>query len=213
VTLGLALTALVVSGFAQDVTTGDAPPPTPDPKATFFDHSQTSKWWFSGQANFVFQAHGDFYAQYSGTNSLKDYAEHATSRVLTFFSGYEFTPNTMAYLDVEEAGWGGISGALGLAGFTNLDVVRNPSLGGQPYIARMMIEQIVPLSKEKMEVERTALSLPTQVPVRRLDMRFGKFSLADFFDVNVGGSDSHYQFLNWVTANIGAWDFGGVTRG
>ena len=213
VTLGLALTALVVSGFAQDVTTGDAPPPTPDPKATFFDHSQTSKWWFSGQANFVFQAHGDFYAQYSGTNSLKDYAEHATSRVLTFFSGYEFTPNTMAYLDVEEAGWGGISGALGLAGFTNLDVVRNPSLGGQPYIARMMIEQIVPLSKEKMEVERTALSLPTQVPVRRLDMRFGKFSLADFFDVNVGGSDSHYQFLNWVTANNGAWDYAADTRG
>ena len=96
--------------------------------------------------------------------------------MLTFFSGYEFNPNTMAYLDVEEAGWGGISGALGLAGFTNLDVVRNPPLGAQPYIARLMIQQIIPLSKEKMEVERTALSLPTQVPVRRLDIRFGKMS-------------------------------------
>ena len=153
VTLGLALTALVVSGFAQDVTTGDAPPPTPDPKATFFDHSQTSKWWFSGQANFVFQAHGDFYAQYSGTNSLKDYAEHATSRVLTFFSGYEFTPNTMAYLDVEEAGWGGISGALGLAGFTNLDVVRNPTLGTAPYLARYQIHQVIGLTQETASQE------------------------------------------------------------
>ena len=133
--------------------------------------------------------------------------------MLTFFSGYEFTPNTMAYLDVEEAGWGGISGALGLAGFTNLDVVRNPSLGAQPYIARLMIQQIIPLSKEKMEVERTALSLPTQVPVRRLEIRFGKFSLADFFDLNVGGSDSHYQFLNWVIANNGAWDYAADTRG
>ncbi len=46
--------------------------------------------------------------------------------MLTLFTGYEFTPNSMVYLDVEEAGWGGISGALGLAGFTNLDVVRNP---------------------------------------------------------------------------------------
>ena len=128
VMLWLTLTALALSGFAQDGPSPDAPS-VPDPKATFFEHSQTSKWWFSGQANFVFQAHGDFYAQYSGTNSLKNYAEHATSRVLTFFSGYEFNPNTMAYLDVEEAGWGGISGALGLAGFTNLDVVRNPSLG------------------------------------------------------------------------------------
>ena len=205
---------LTGAGLAQDAPPAPEPqPPVPDPKATFFEHSNTSKWWFSGQANFVFQTHGDFYAQYSGTNSLKNYAEHATSRVLTFYSGYEFTPDTMAYLDVEEAGWGGISGALGLAGFTNLDVVRNPSLGAQPYIARLMIQQIIPLSKEKMEVERTALSLATQVPVRRLDIRFGKFSLADFFDLNVGGADSHYQFLNWVIANNGAWDYAADTRG
>ena len=210
----MSITAVAVAGIAQDAPPAPEPqPPVADPKATFFEHSQTSKWWFSGQANLVFQAHGDFYAQYSGTNSLKNYAEHATSRVLTFFSGYEFTPNTMAYLDVEEAGWGGISGALGLAGFTNLDVVRNPTLGSQPYIARLMIQQIIPLSKEKMEVERTALSLATQVSVRRLDIRFGKFSLADFFDINIGGSDSHYQFLNWVIDNNGAWDYAADTRG
>ena len=212
--LGLVLTAMLASCFAQDGSTAGAPEaPAPDPKATFFEHSQTSKWWFSGQANIVFQAHGDFYALYSGTNSLHNKAETATSRVLTFFSGYEFNPNTMAYLDVEEAGWGGISGALGLAGFTNLDVVRNPSIGTAPYIARLMMEQVVPLSKEKIEVERTALSLPTQVPVRRLEMRFGKFSLADFFDLNVGGTDSHYQFLNWVIGNNGAYDYAADTRG
>jgi high affinity Mn2+ porin len=208
------ITALAAAGFAQDAPApSEAQLPVPDPKATFFEHSNTSKWWFSGQANFVFQAHGDFYAQYSGTNSLKDTAEHATSRVLTFFSGYEFTPNTIAYLDVEEAGWKGISGALGLAGFTNLDVVRNPQLSTLPYIARLMVQQIIPLSKEKIEVERTALSLPTQVPVRRLEIRFGKFSLADFLDLNAGGSDSHYQFLNWVIANNGAWDYAADTRG
>lgn len=205
----------LIPAIAQDDPTPEASAasPAPNPKATFFEHSQTSKWWVSGQANFVFQAHGDFYAQYSGTNSFQDCSEHATSRILTFFSGYEFTPNTIAYLDVEEAGGRGLSTALGLAGFTNLDVVRNPTLGSQPYIARLMIQQIIPLSKEKMDVERTALSLPTQVPVRRLDIRFGKLSLADFFDVNVGGSDSHYQFLNWITANNGGWDYAADTRG
>lgn len=212
--LGLAIMAMLATCFAQDAPTGDAPEAaTPDPKATFFEHSQTSKWWVSGQANFVFQAHGDFYAQYSGTNSFRNHSETAISRVLTFFSGYEFTPNTMAYLDVEETGWGGISGALGLAGFTNLDVVRNPSIGAQPYIARLMMEQIIPLSKEKMESERTWLSLPTEVPVRRLEMRFGKMSLADFIDVSIGGTDSHYQFLNWVIDNNGAWDYAADTRG
>jgi len=39
-------------------------------------------------------------------------------------------------LDVESAGGAGISQALGLAGFTNLDVVRNPTLGSAPYVAR-----------------------------------------------------------------------------
>ena len=107
---------------------GDAPqPPAPDPKATFFEHSQTSKWWFSGQANFVFQAHGDFYAQYSGANSLKNYGRECDLAGADVLQRLRVQPNTMAYLDVEEAGWGGISGALGLAGFTNLDVVRNPS--------------------------------------------------------------------------------------
>ena len=207
------LAALAAGGRAQDAPTDSGTPDAPAPRDTFFEHSNTAKWWVSGQANFVFQAHGDFYAAYSGTNSLHDTAEHATSRVLTLFTGYEFTPNSILYLDVEEAGWGGISGALGLAGFTNLDVVRNPQLGGAPYIARLMFQQIIPFSKEKIEVPRGPLTLATQVPVRRLEIRFGKFSMADFFDNNVGGSDSHYQFLNWTAANNGAWDYAADTRG
>lgn len=205
---------LAVAGRAQD-NPSQEPQPAPDPNqhATFFEHSQTSRWWISGQANIIFQAHGDFYAEYSGPNSLRNHGEHATSRVLTLFTGFEFTPRTIGYLDVEEAGWGGISGALGLAGFTNLDVVRNPALSKAPYISRGMLEQIIPFSSETMEVERTALSLATKIPVRRLDVRFGKMSLADFFDLNVGGADSHYQFLNWVVDNNGAWDYAADTRG
>ncbi len=207
---------LLLAGFvaAQETPPAPATPePSTDPRDTFFEHSNTSKWWLSGQANFVFQAHGTFYAAYSGPNSLKDTGEHATSRVLTFFTGYQFTPHTIAYLDVEESGWGGISGALGLAGFTNLDVVRNPSIGTAPYIARLMLQQIIPFSKEKIESERSALSLATELPVRRLDIRFGKFSMPDFFDLNIGGTDSHYQFLNWVIASNGAYDYAADTRG
>ncbi len=206
--------ALASAAWAQDAPVIDVGvPDAPTPRDTFFEHSDTAKWWVSGQANFVFQAHGDFYAAYSGQNSLKDTSEHATSRVLTLFTGYEFTPNSILYLDVEEAGWGGISGALGLAGFTNLDVVRNPSLGGAPYIARLMFQQIIPFSHEKIENPRGPLTLATQLPVRRLEIRFGKFSMADFFDNNVGGSDSHYQFLNWTAANSGSWDYAADTRG
>ena len=155
----LCLAALTATGWTQDAPAEASTPDAPAPRDTFFEHSNTAKWWVSGQANFVFQAHGDFYAAYSGPNSLHDTAEQATSRVLTLFTGYEFSPSSILYLDVEEAGWGGISGALGLAGFTNLDVVRNPQLGTAPYIARLMFQQIIPFSKEKIEIPRGPLTL------------------------------------------------------
>jgi len=211
---------LFVVVFAAAVLGQENPPspnhPPEEPQATpdtFFEHSQTAKWWVSGQANFIFQANGDFYAQYSGPNSFKNTSDTALSRVLTLFTGYEFTPNSQIYLDVEETGGSGLSTALGLAGFVNLDVVRNPSIGQQPYIARLFFQQIVPLSPEKVESERAPLSLPTQLPVKRLTFSFGKFSLADFFDTNIGGTDSHYQFMNWVIDNNGAYDYAADTRG
>ena len=96
----------------------------------------------SGQIHVVFQAHPDFHALYSGPNSLSAQAEHATSRVLTLYTGYQLAKHTEALFDLESAGGRGISDALGMAGFTNVDVVRNPALGSKPYIARAMLHQV-----------------------------------------------------------------------
>ena len=47
--------------------------------------------------------------------------------------------NTTEFLcDVQEAGGHGLGEALGVAGFFNLDVVRNPELSKAPYVARLM---------------------------------------------------------------------------
>jgi carbohydrate-selective porin OprB len=122
--------------------------------------------------------------------------------------------NTTEFLcDIQETGGHGIGEALGLAGFTNLDVVRNPTISKAPYVARLMWHQIIPLSREKSPAVRTPLSLFTQLPVRRLEIRFGKFSVADFFDLNTFGSDSNFQFMNWTLDNNGAYDYAADTRG
>jgi len=76
-------------------------------------------------------------------NSLNSYTEHAASVVSTLYTGAQITKTIEFLFDVETAGEKGISQVLGLAGFTNLDVVRNPSLGAEPYIARAMLHQIV----------------------------------------------------------------------
>jgi carbohydrate-selective porin OprB len=76
-----------------------------------------------------------------------------------------------------------------------------------------MIRQIIPLSDERITAERTPLSLATSLPARRLEVRLGKFTMPDFFDVNSYGDDSHLQFLNWTVDNNGAYDYSANTRG
>jgi len=180
---------------------------------TIFPHSESSRFWISGQANFISQWHPPFHSPYEGSNSLSPEAQDATSRVLTLLTGVEATSTTEFLCDVQETGGHGIGEALGLAGFTNLDVVRNPLLSKAPYIARLMWHQIIPLSGEKSAAERTPPSLFNQLPARRLEIRFGKFSLVDFFDVNTYGSDSNFQFMNWTLDNNGAYDYAADTRG
>src|SRR5205807_483866 len=57
------------------------------------------------------------------------------------------------------------------------------------------------------------LSLAARVPARRIEIRAGKLGIADFFDLNAVGSDSHLQFTNWTVDNNGAYDYAADTRG
>ena len=205
------LAALSQSDSPASTTAPDAE--NQEPSVTMFPHELDSRFWISGQANIIFQWHPSFPAKYSGPNSLREESEHATSNVLTLYTGYEFNKTTEIVFDIESAGGRGISSALGVAGFTNLDVVRNPDLGQTPYLARLMVRKIIPLSHESEKAERDPLSLATSLPLRRLDIRVGKFSLVDFFDANSVGSDSHLQFMNWTDDNNGAYDYAANTRG
>jgi high affinity Mn2+ porin len=184
-----------------------------DPMGTLFPHPPTARYWVSGQSNIIFQEHPSFPAKYSGPNSLNPAAEHATSQICTLFLGYQVRQTTELLFDLEEASGGGLSDALGLAGETNLDVVRNPLLSKAPYMARVIVHQTIPLGREMMETGRGPFSLATRVPARRLEIRFGKFGIADYFDNNEAGTDSHFQFMNWTVDNNGAYDYSADTRG
>lgn len=205
----LLLTLLTVADtFAQ---TGDAPDQAE--ATTMLPHPDQSRFWLGGQINTILQWHSSFPSKYSGSNSFKAQAENATSRVMTLYMGFAVTKTTEVFGVIESAGGKGISDALGVAGFTNLDVVRNPTLGSKPYLARLMVRQIIPLSDETVEVQRNQFGLATKLPERRIEIRAGKLSTADFFDVNASGSDSHLQFMNWTVDNNGGYDYAADTRG
>lgn len=182
--------------------------PTPPNQGSFWD-----RFWISAQANFIRQQNPAFPAKYSGPNSFGPDKGHATSRVETLYTGFRITNRLEILFDLESAGGAGLSSALGVAGFTNVDVVRNPTLGEDPYVSRVMLHYTIPLSAETTEATRNPLSLASTVPVRRLELRAGKMSTVDFFDLNSVGSDSHLQFMNWAIVNNGAFDYAADTRG
>ena len=213
------------SAAAQRTTPpSEVPPPesgSPDaPSAGSSDSPQVmlgrlsnTRYWLSGQANFIFQTNPPFHAAYSGANSFGPNYQKGTSRVLTLYSGVRLNDSVELLGDLEEAGGTALSTGLGIASFPNLDIVRNPSLSKQPYLARGLIHKVFALSKDKVENERNPLSLFDELPRRRLEIRFGKFSMVDFFDQNSVGSDTHFQFSNWAVDNDGAYDYAADTRG
>jgi high affinity Mn2+ porin len=184
-----------------------------DSTESMFPHFKNSRYWLTGQANFIFQTHPPFPADYSGKNSLSPDYEKATSRVMTLYAGVRLNNSTEILVDIEEAGGSALSTGLGLAGNADLDIVRNPSLSKAPYLGRGMIHKVFAFSKDKVENTRSYLSLFDELPRRRLELRFGKFSMPDFFDINSVGSDTHLQFINWTTDNNGAYDYAADTRG
>src|SRR5215469_18511502 len=186
---------------------------TDDRPVVMFPHGEWQRMWLSGQANFISQWHPAFHSPYQGKNSLTPEAQDATSRVLTLYTGLRLTRNAELLCDVQEAGGHGLSEALGVAGFFDLDVVRNSTLSRAPYVARVMWHQVIPLGAKKAVSDRTPYSLFRELPERRLEVRFGKMSLVDFFDVNTYGADSNFQFMNWTLDNNGAYDYAADTRG
>ena len=219
----LAVSALAL---ASALAAAQAPDSSPGPSAgesakpndplALFPHSETSRYWISGQANVVLQWHPAFAARYNGPNSLTPWAQSATTHILTLYTGYKLTHTTEVFADMEDATGSGIGNANGLAGYSNMDSVRlanGIALSKKPYLARFMLRQIIPLTGEHVDAERDELHLATSLPVRRIELRIGKFDLVDFFDVNTWGSDPHLQFLNWTIDSNGAYDYAADTRG
>ena len=178
-----------------------------------FPHLAEGRFWISGQANVIFQANPPFPAEYSGSNSFRARYNKATGSVITLYTGMQLTRSTEVLVDGESADGLGISSAVGIAGFTDLDAVRDPTLAATPYLARAMVHQVIAFGPGKSEAVRGPLSTFSRLPDRRLEVRVGKFAITDFFDTNSVGSDSHLQFMNWAIDQNGAYDFTADARG
>ena len=207
----LACTRLAHAKPAGDADTDELS--EPDDDESYLLSHPAARWWLSAQGNAIAQFQPGFDSPYQGDHSFVPDDHAAISYVATVYAGYALTRTTAIILAGESAGGGGLSTALGIAGFPNLDVVRNPTLGSAPYLGRAILDQVIPLSDHWVRTARNPLHVLRALPARRLELRAGKFSTVDVFDPNEGASDSHLQFMNWAIDNNGAYDYAADTRG
>lgn len=176
----------------------------------------SDRFWIGGQINEVAQGHLSFPALYSGPHSFDRHPEDAVTSVEDLFTGVRVTRNFSVLFDAEDVRGNGLSGSVGMAGFPDLDAQRAPSPGVaavHTYMARFLLHYVVPLGGHMVPNTPSYLELARSLPSRRLEIYFGKFSLADFFDGNAYASDDHSQFLNWTADENGAWDYAANTPG
>jgi len=178
---------------------------------TLLSHPKSDRFWISGQYNLIAQWHPGFHAQYSGPHSFGPNSGQSISSVVTLFTGFRLDDTTELVVDPESAT--STTPGQGFAGYPNLDIAGGPPLSAEPYLARLWLRKVIPLSEDQVKVDPSPVSMITSLPVRRLEFHVGKLAMADFFDLNSVGSDTHMQFINWTVNNNGAWDYPADPRG
>ena len=165
------------------------------------------------QATLIDQNLFKFRSPYSGPNSLLGRNENEKSDTYTLYAGVRLTHGFEVFLNPEMARGNGIGEALGLAGFTNGDVIRNPTLGMEPYLGRYFARYTLALGKGEEKITPGENQIEGMRPTHRLVFTMGKFGTNDIFDVNSYANSTRTQFMNWALLNNAAYDYAADTRG
>ncbi|HEY6926527.1 MAG TPA: hypothetical protein VI653_23790, partial [Steroidobacteraceae bacterium] len=108
------------------------------------------------QYTYVLQHQDALDAPYSGPLSLKPESDTQPTHTMGAYLGWAPLRWGQLYFDAEKFMGAGVSGATGLGGLTNGDVVREgaTSLPKTFYIARVFVRFMIPLGSEVTAVER-----------------------------------------------------------
>ena len=184
------------------ITTPAAPAQTP-PQQMYVGFQAT------GNAQHVFP----FRSPYAGPESFLSRHETEATDTYTIYVGYRVNNRLEAYIDPEISKGHGLSTGYGLGGFTNGDVVRTPTLDQNPYLARYVLREVIPIGRETEQVAQGESQLAGPRPTHRIVISGGKMGVSDIFDVNRYANTTRTQFMNWGLINCAAYDYAADTRG
>jgi high affinity Mn2+ porin len=189
-----------------DETAPSSPPGTPD-----------SRWpqLLAVQYTFIEQWQTALESPYKGTLSLHPEGDQQPTHTIGVYTGWAPFSWGQLYFDAEKFMGAGVSGATGLGGLTNGDVIRAGVVGLKKefYIARLYARFMLPLGGGSAHVARGQDQIPGVEAPRRLEFKAGWMSAADDFDHNRYAGSTRTQFMNWSLWQNTAWDFAADTRG
>jgi len=163
----------------------------------------------TGNAQHVFP----FRSPYAGVQSFLSRSETEATDTYTIYVGTRLNNRLEAYVDPEISKGHGLSTGFGLGGFTNGDVVRTPTLDQNPYLARYVLREVIPIGKETEMMAQGEAQLAGPRPTHRIVLSGGKMGVSDIFDVNRYANTTRMQFMNWGLINCAAYDYAADTRG
>ncbi|HEX7325949.1 MAG TPA: carbohydrate porin [Rhodanobacteraceae bacterium] len=171
--------------------------------------------FLDAQYTFVDQHQYALRSPYAGPLSLLPQGDTEQSHIFGASFGVQLPWHLQFYFDVAMFKGEGVSGATGLGGLTNGDVIRSGSgtLGKRAYVARRYLEWTLPLGGDAQAVASGPDQLAGTQAARRLMVKLGKMAVNDDFDRNRYANDTDTQFMNWTLWNNPAWDFAADTRG
>lgn len=181
------------------------------------DSSGPRGYLLGAQVTVIAQHLAPFHSPYAGPNSLIATGDSRVSHTYGVYLGAALDPRWQFYVDAEMARGAGVGRTLGLGAYVNGDVIRQGSadLGQGPYLARIFVRDIIPLSSGG--ARDTLSAAPDQVPVvvaaRRIELTAGKLAVSDQFDLNRYANSTRTEFLNWGLFQNTAWDYAADTRG
>jgi len=203
---------------AQPAASAAAPTAAPvGPAAAAPPTGADSRWpqLLGAQYTFIEQWQSPLRSPYAGPHSLLAEGDQQPTHTIGAYTGWAPYTWGQLYFDVEKFMGAGVSGATGLGGLTNGDVIRAGTVGLKKefYIARLYARFMVPLGSETAHLARGQDQIAGVEATRRLEFKAGWLSAADDFDHNRYGGSARTQFLNWSLWQNTAWDYAADTRG
>lgn len=194
------------AGVAEAAATSAAAEPAAD-----------SRWptLLGAQYTYVLQHQTGLQSPYQGKLSLDPQGDTEATHTIGFYGGWALMNWAQVYLDAEKFMGAGVSGATGLGGLTNGDVVREGAAGLKKtfYVARAFVRLMLPLGAQVSRLERAQDQIGGTEAARRLELKAGLMAVTDDFDHNRYASATRTQFMNWSLWANTPWDYAANTRG